>query len=1078
MADYRDFLGWRDGGLVFEKDGGGEELFPVLPGTLRRAAELDFAAGRDPLAVGRREGGRGFGPPVPAMPPPDPIVPPEQAPLAGVSTVGGGTGDVPPAFDRPLAPAFAPPAASPPPAEVQAAPTPPAAPAAAADPGRAVRYGRTEDGGFEFATAGGSSWKSMDTPAARELARYLDRTAPPPVADADTRGPQNPGDRWRPGGKSARADAGGFGPPAPIVQAGPATGGAGLVPDKPVIQVAPSTGGNPFAPPAPLVQVGPSTGGSALVAPAPAAGEAAAAPAPPGAPAAPGATQPAGAPAGGAPAIVRPGNAQGNESVDPNALAAERYIQLAEEAGRGTPGTRVEGGTFPTGSTVQKQLGPTAATMGPLERAEREMGKIKSDQAYTRSRADQGQAEVAEQKGAAAEARRGEMGKLWDAYETQRKTLDKRREEQRDEFARMVVDPARLDKARSQGDQFGMAVFQAVAALGDAISGRQGAPTLQAIFGELQRAKDQDIELQREAIGRKREEMRMTDEDAAREEQKFAQHRAMREADYLAALDVLANKSAQLEAEAAAQTYNDADGGAISLRALEAQAQLKVEQAQRRATLEQQQLGTVAQQFQTTQTRVVGGTAGNKKKQAEYLEKAADARKGIEARQQVVAKDDKGNNVTYALGKFAESGEGKDYRGFFSKLNEVQEEAKQLKAMSAFEKQMDPRTKEVFDARKKRLGENISVVQKMGVLQRWDDEAASKIYSGIFSGDNVMDDVSAWSGRVRDDTLNQLGAKKLKKNELGTLSPERANAMLNAKGNPGVVGGGSGGGGDGAPGMGGLPPGVGGGAGGGGGPMPGSRDAALSAALGLGNSPDMAMDPATLRAIQGAPAPPPAAPAKGKGGKPAAPPEPPPQIPLRSLLDNPDTWKKTLGKDVYEEQLATAWQREQAAAPAPSPAAPAGPARAVLPTRPDAPPPAGPPPAGIVRASAPATVDLGEVEITSSKAPPAATVTPTRSPASIPAPTGAGQRQLSVNDLVANARFYRDFLGQDLYTQVLDEARAREGGGALPGGPSGVTTTTVTTTVGSGKKGGGGAPKAPKLPKASLGLGGAKKGRR
>ena len=39
MADYRDFLGWRDGGLVFEKDGGGEELFPVLPGTLRRAAE-------------------------------------------------------------------------------------------------------------------------------------------------------------------------------------------------------------------------------------------------------------------------------------------------------------------------------------------------------------------------------------------------------------------------------------------------------------------------------------------------------------------------------------------------------------------------------------------------------------------------------------------------------------------------------------------------------------------------------------------------------------------------------------------------------------------------------------------------------------------------------------------------------------------------------------------------------------------------------------------------------------------------------------------------------------------------------
>lgn len=377
-----------------------------------------------------------------------------------------------------------------------------------------------------------------------------------------------------------------------------------------------------------------------------------------------------------------------------------------------------------------------------VEGAEAGLRRIGQDELNVASREAQERVDAAKE----AEALRVRGAEETKAFYDRRKVaLDDvygRMEQKRQEYADAKVDPAKIWGDIGTANTVAAGVFVALSAIANGITGRNDP---NGALNEIKSAVDRSIDLQLRNIDKKGKELGHLAQEYEFAKDKLGSEEAGILAAQMAGMDAVKAKLDRVAAEAADQK--------VALSAQRLSAEVEREQKLRRLALEQASVGTRAEQVRVDQAGYRGGSAGDPKKAAELFAKAGELG-DVGDRQQVTFEGKK-----YAMGKFVEKGEGKDAREWFGILTNAQAEAAALKKMSIIEKSLDARTKAEFKARKKRLGENMSKLQKMGVLQSWEDKEAEKIYGSLIGGDNVMDDAQRFLGRMGRIYLDQYDAK-------------------------------------------------------------------------------------------------------------------------------------------------------------------------------------------------------------------------------------------------------------------------------------------------------------------------------
>lgn len=628
------------------------------------------------------------------------------------------------------------------------------------------RYEQDADGLYTFTdSASGKTLRALPTPTAVAHAQQIDAAKAPPVAP----------------GELAPVQA----VPDPVVSAqGPTrTSDHAFVPNTlpPSAPDAPSqpvAGSSPLVPAGPVVpmQVAPPTPGSALTAPPPQN-------APAAAPAAP----EAGAPV--APSITR-NPAQGT---DLGNVAAGLYTQAALQAARGTPGSFVPGGTFPTGRTVQSTPGPDPTATARRELAERRLGNVQSDLAYVDARKN---AEIAETQEAERQRAEEHQWKLEQLQERERAKLGEifgRIDQTSRELADAKVDPNHYINSLSTGEQFMTAIAMAFGTFGKALSGDAGPSAAMVAFDEAIRG---DIENQKYAIEKKRGDLNALGQVYAFAREKFGDERMAQQSAYLAGLEIAKAKIQRTVAEADAAMGSETQwvdgeivaGSPYSMRAKEALARLTAEQAKVQEALSQAANGQVAEQFVTTQDKVVGGTAGNLAKSAELMEKAAKA-SGDDGRQHVTFTDANGTPQKYKLGKFAEAGEGKQIREDLAKIDSAREQASRLEAYLR-EHPVGSRT---FDKSKvqgmvERLSSAGNVILGQGAKNNDEAKRWDSILTGVFTnGIGAVKDMREWLADQGNRRLDQLDARPVAEGS-SVVVPQTLQDVATGKKKPGAGG--------------------------------------------------------------------------------------------------------------------------------------------------------------------------------------------------------------------------------------------------------------------------------------------------
>lgn len=632
------------------------------------------------------------------------------------------------------------------------APPPAAAPGAggppkpAPDPGRAVHYQREEDGGFLFYGANGTSWRSDDTRAAQELARSLDSKA--------MHVPDEPG----------------------------------VVEDRIVYEQSPTMRLRLASDPMAAAENEPV--------PTPPPGQ----PAPAPEPASPAA-------AGDKPKIVR-----GAPDLPPTPAeaAANLLIQDAEDDLRGSPPQWREGGTVPTGMTVQRAAGPDPRATADRERAERRAANPQSDLIHVKMRESQELAEHNERQADMAAERASRL--LW-IQAREKEKLDEvygRIEQTQRDLADAKVDPNRLVNGMSTGRRIAAAIAMGLGIMGKAFTGGPGNPMAMDVYDEAIR---DDIEDQKYAIEKKRGDLNALGQVYQLALSKFGNEKMATEAAYLAGLEIIRAKVQRTMAEAEAAGSMDASGAPYSIKAKAHLADLDVRQAQIRESLSQASNGQVAQQFVTTQSGWVGGKTANREAASKKLARADELLGG--AGQTVTVTNEKGVMTRYRLGRSVEAGEGKALReklvntaGMKRDVVELIGELKDSTTGLA----LKTYNKSKVDGLIKRINSALSVKQGQGSQTDPEAEQGRQILSGVLTGGlAAAENLHRWVIDQEDQTLNQLHAKPA--DQAGAKLPPRVAAAARGevipKGTPGGVGGpprGAGGGAGGA--AGGAPPGA------------------------------------------------------------------------------------------------------------------------------------------------------------------------------------------------------------------------------------------------------------------------------
>lgn len=379
-----------------------------------------------------------------------------------------------------------------------------------------------------------------------------------------------------------------------------------------------------------------------------------------------------------------------------------------------------------------------------VEGAEAGLRRIGQDELNVASREAQERVDAAKE----AEALRVRGAEETKAFHDRRKVaLDDvygRMEQKRQEYADAKVDPAKIWGDIGTANTVAAGVFVALSAIANGITGRNDP---NGALNEIKSAVDRSIDLQLRNIDKKGKELGHLAQEYEFAKDKLGSEEAGILAAQMAGMDAVKAKLDRVAAEAADQK--------VALSAQRLSAEVDREQKLRRLALEQASVGTRAEQVRVDQAGWRGGKARDLAGAAKLFAEAAELGDTGD-RQQVTFEGKK-----YALGKFVEKGEGKDAREWFGILKNAQEEAKLLKGMSIYEKSMSPTDKATFQARKKRLGENMSKLQRMGVLQSWEDKEAEKIYGSLIGGSNVMEDAERFLSRMGNIYLSQYDAKPI-----------------------------------------------------------------------------------------------------------------------------------------------------------------------------------------------------------------------------------------------------------------------------------------------------------------------------
>ncbi len=519
------------------------------------------------------------------------------------------------------------------------------------------------------------------------------------------------------------------------------------LPTQPDAPAQPVPGSNPLVPPAPLVGApAPPTPGNALVPAAPAAPTPVAAPPPAVPTAAPG-------------PIARAGGGGGPEDKLKTAQA-NLLIQQAQEELRGSPGTLVPGGTFPTGSTVQRQLGPDPGATAQREELEGRLGRVQSDLAYVEARKQQELSEMAAAEAARAAERQKRLEELQARQQEKLGGVLEKIDAKRQEIADAKIDPNGLVNSMSTGRQALTGIMLLLGGFGKALSGSEGPSQAMQVLDDAIKT---DVEMQRYAIEKKRGDLNTLGEIYRITKEQFGDERMAQDAAYLAGLDIYKSKIQKTIAEADAamgvETQIDENGQVVagapySMRAMEVLARLDVEQARLRESLSQAANGQVAQQFQTVPDKVVGGKAPNRKKAADLLGEAAKV-SGTEG-QQVTYDGQK-----YKIGTFVEEGEGKNLRKELGDIQSLKTDIallqKQLTDHPLGSKTYD---KSKVDGLMERISSKGNVILGQGAKNN--DEAArwTAILGGITTGGvDAVKDMNRWADNMARNKLDQVNAK-------------------------------------------------------------------------------------------------------------------------------------------------------------------------------------------------------------------------------------------------------------------------------------------------------------------------------
>ncbi len=519
-------------------------------------------------------------------------------------------------------------------------------------------------------------------------------------------------------------------------------------------------------PPGPVVNVAPPAPGSPLV-PPPAAGTAAPPPPPPPPPA-------GGAPAPQAtagvgqqltnppPKIVRSGAGAGIGDAEDRVKGAQAQLLIdqANEELRGSPGRFVPGGTFPTGRTEQFTPGPDPLATADREDAERRLVRHDDALTWVEAHRQQDLGDAAQAEAARAAERQRQMEELQARQAEKLGGVLGEIDAKRKELADSRLDPDRLLASMSTGQQALAAIGLALGSFGKAMSGDEGEATAMRMLDEAIRT---DLDMQRFAIEQKRGDLNTLGEIYRLTREQFGDERMAQEAAYLAGLEIYKAKIQKIHAEADAalgvETQYDEEGKIIagapySIKAQRLLAALEVEQARLRESLSQQANGQVAQQYVTTQDRVEGGKAPNRKKAADLLGEAAKAMDG--GGQQVTYDGQK-----YRMGSFVEQGEGKALRSDLGGIENLKAD------IALLEKELKdhPIDSKTFNKSKvqglmERVSSKANVVLGQGAKNNDEAKRWESILGGVMTnGVGAVQDMSRWADDMAKRKLDQVNAR-------------------------------------------------------------------------------------------------------------------------------------------------------------------------------------------------------------------------------------------------------------------------------------------------------------------------------
>ena len=481
-----------------------------------------------------------------------------------------------------------------------------------------------------------------------------------------------------------------------------------------------------------------------------------------GAPADAGAAPAAAAPSA-PPKIVRGANGQPDLSrMTPAEVSAYLHWQAAQQALRGSPGVYSPGGTFPTGSSVQSTPGPDPRETLRRERAERGVGAAQSDLAHVAMRRDQ---EIAETQAAEQQRAAERQARLADLQARQVAKLDEvmgEIDKKRTELAGATVDPNRYLNSMSTAGQVMAALAIGLGAAGKGLAGEAGPPMALQLLTDAIKG---DVENQKYAIDKKRGDLNALGEVYKITKERFGDERMAEEAAYLAGADIFRAKVqrsiAEADAASGVETQYDENGQIIagapySMKAKLLLAELDADQARRREALSAAANGQVAEQFVTVQPKVTGGSAPNYAKAAEESDKAAKSL-GTDG-QQVTFADQK-----YALGSFAEAGEGKQMREDLARIESAKRDTAKLQKYLV-DNPVGSKTydKSVVEGLMERVSSNVNVMLGQGAKNN--DEAArwSKILGGVLTnGVGAVKDVEGWLNDQGQRRLDQMNARPI-----------------------------------------------------------------------------------------------------------------------------------------------------------------------------------------------------------------------------------------------------------------------------------------------------------------------------